>query len=105
MNGSLDWERVSELFEGALAVPPEELGAWLDRECGEDATLRNELESLLRRSSDSEGFLDRLKAAVVGPLADGAIEGTAPRLPTGMRLIRMCSRCSIPVRWRAFSST
>ena len=36
------WQRVRELFERALEGEPPDLGAWLDREAGDDAVVRAE---------------------------------------------------------------
>src|SRR3569832_2284344 len=47
------WRRVEELFLAALDVPPEKRTAFLDRECGSDAELRAEAESLL--AADESG--------------------------------------------------
>jgi serine/threonine protein kinase len=41
------WRRVEELFLAALDIPREQRAAFLDRECGADAALRQETESLL----------------------------------------------------------
>lgn len=57
------WERISELFETALALPLPERTAYLEARCeGDDAAL-SEVESLLR-SAEREGPLDRLKRQI-----------------------------------------
>lgn len=57
---AISWERISELFEAALALPPAERTAYLKARCPEDEAARAEIESLLR-FADREGPLDRLK--------------------------------------------
>jgi len=41
------WKKVESLFESALERDPRERADFLDRECGGDASLRQEVESLL----------------------------------------------------------
>src|SRR5262249_31223386 len=56
-------ERVWALFDGAVELPPGEREAFLDAACGDDASLRAEVESLLAHDSgvsegeDEETFL------------------------------------------------
>ncbi len=45
--GAARWDRMEQLFYAALALPAAERTPFLDRECGEDAALRAEVESLL----------------------------------------------------------
>jgi len=55
------WERVGALFEEVAELSPEQRAAHLDRLCGDDASLRVEVESLLdARERAGTGFLDRL---------------------------------------------
>jgi predicted Ser/Thr protein kinase len=51
------WQRVRDLFERALESEPPDLGAWLDREAGDDAAVRAEAASLLRHHSAAGSFL------------------------------------------------
>ena len=44
---ALRWQRVEELFAGALALPPGDRGEFLNGACSDDLELRRELESLL----------------------------------------------------------
>jgi eukaryotic-like serine/threonine-protein kinase len=51
--------RCDALVERALTLPPAARGAFLDRACGEDRSLRSEVERLLARDGDGAGaFLD-----------------------------------------------
>lgn len=52
------WKRVEELLGPALTLEPIARRDYLDRECGDDATLRAEVESLLA-AHDRSGPLDR----------------------------------------------
>lgn len=51
------YKRIGELFDGALALPPEQRTAWLKEVCGEDATLRSEVEELLANHAKPQEFL------------------------------------------------
>jgi len=42
-----DWDRLQRLFEAALKLSETERDAFLDRECGDDASLRQKIEALL----------------------------------------------------------
>ncbi|MFO0973784.1 MAG: serine/threonine-protein kinase [Phycisphaerae bacterium] len=50
-------ERIQEVLARAADAPPDQLGALLDRECGDDAAMRAEVESLLRSLSLAGRFL------------------------------------------------
>jgi tetratricopeptide (TPR) repeat protein len=50
-------QRVRELFDSALDLPPQQRGAYLDEACGSDAVLREKLDALLARDRD-DGFLE-----------------------------------------------
>ena len=64
----VDWDRVREAFERALAVGPAERAAVLTEMCGSDAGLRSEVESLLRSDAEAAGFMNRsLAESVAGP--------------------------------------
>lgn len=52
------WARVKDLFQEALSVEPESRVGLLDRECGEDVALREEVESLLAAHEDSSVSLE-----------------------------------------------
>ena len=53
-----DSERDVAIFTEALKVPAQERGAFLDRECGSDTTLRRKLEGLLRAHDRLGNFLE-----------------------------------------------
>src|SRR5262245_2586612 len=52
------WARVREIFQIALERDVAEWPALLTEACGEDAALRDEVESLLAAHRAAEGFLD-----------------------------------------------
>jgi predicted Ser/Thr protein kinase len=65
------WQRVQAVFHAALERKPENLDAFLDRECAGDADLRAEVTDLLK--SYKQGFLSppATTAASVGMVTDG----------------------------------
>jgi serine/threonine protein kinase len=54
------------LFDAALALPSEQRAAYLDKECGPDAALRQRVAALLKAYGQSDGFLEGRPAAT-GP--------------------------------------
>ena len=76
MQTEQNWERIKELFGGALELDPNQRAAYLDEACGEDVSLRDELESLLREHDSSTSLLQQplqpiplpeLKTGSIGP--------------------------------------
>jgi eukaryotic-like serine/threonine-protein kinase len=67
------WERIKATFEAVLASPVAERPAILDRECGDDAELRSEVESLLDARTQAAvrtgGAAHALAAAAAGSAA------------------------------------
>jgi serine/threonine protein kinase len=76
---AVDPRRVKELFVALLDLPdPQARQAFLQRECGADAELRQRLEALLKAHEHPDSVLDRPLAAVGGPLDAGATGSQAP---------------------------
>ena len=51
-----DWERVKRVFQSALERSPDTRPSFLDKTCGDDAALREEVESLLRAHEQAGSF-------------------------------------------------
>ena len=70
------WDDVFAIFDAALATSGGERDALLVRECGGNARLRDEVESLLAANRDAQGFLSgglvRATSASGGPATAGA---------------------------------
>src|SRR3974377_314216 len=64
--GSDHWRKLEELFYGALDLEPSERPAFLDRSCGSDSELRQEVEILLNSSDRTWGFFQRPLRAIAG---------------------------------------
>ncbi|HUF23367.1 MAG TPA: protein kinase [Vicinamibacterales bacterium] len=78
-----DWPRVKTLFLEAIEIEEDRRGAWLDRACAGDATLRTELDSLLASDRDAGSFGETPAAVMCGPALLAAF---ARRLAPGSRL-------------------
>src|SRR5882724_9971315 len=52
------WKRVEELFQAAMAQPPEKRLEFLDHACGGDPLLRKEVQSLLEVTPAAGSFLE-----------------------------------------------
>lgn len=51
------WKRITEVFQSALEFDPDKRGEFLSKACGEDATLRREVESLLQADEGAGDFI------------------------------------------------
>jgi TolB-like protein/predicted Ser/Thr protein kinase len=61
-----DWrEHLGDVFERALARPPDRRAAFVAEACGDDDALRDEVMSLLAAHAAAPGYLDRLSEAVL----------------------------------------
>jgi eukaryotic-like serine/threonine-protein kinase len=58
MKSSERWARLQQVLDGALELPPADVAAYLDRECGDDSELRVEAERLIESCTRAEGFLE-----------------------------------------------
>ena len=66
------WQRLQAVLDGALDLPPADVSAYLDRECGGDRTLREDAERMLASCGAAAGFLEepprRLTAELLAEL-------------------------------------
>jgi len=64
------WAYLESMLERVLALEPADRQAFLDRECGDDAALRKELEALLSADEQAQNFLEKpLLASVAEAIA------------------------------------
>jgi hypothetical protein len=76
-----DWEHVQEIFLEAADFHPSDRAAYLDSACASNASLRLEVESLLRADAGAEANLDaviRTEAADLLEEASLSAPGWAP---------------------------
>jgi Tol biopolymer transport system component len=76
------WRHIERLYHSALERSSHEREAFLARECGGDAGLQREVQSLLSRASTAANFMDAPAAAIAADLVSHA----AVPVLTGMRL-------------------
>ena len=76
------WQRVKEIFQGALERHAADRVSFLDRECGAQADVREEVESLLRSYEVAGSFME---SPAVAQAAD-ALAGAEQRLTPGQRV-------------------
>jgi len=69
------WGDVQRVLEGALQREDAEVGGWLDRECGSDHALREEVEELLQSCARAGAFLEEPPAGLAAALLE---ENPAP---------------------------
>jgi Tol biopolymer transport system component len=72
------WHRIEEIFHGAVDLAPGARSAFLDEACGEDQSLRREVESLLAHESEDGGtFADSPKVIahyrISGKIGEGGM--------------------------------
>ena len=51
------WQQIEKLFHAALELKGQERSAFLEEACGNDESLRREVESLLGQKEKPEGFM------------------------------------------------
>ena len=76
---SQSWQQVWEIFEQAIARPPDERPVFLDEACGDDSQLRRAVEGMLAADQETESFLDRPLGQGGGRPAPAATGGILPR--------------------------
>ena len=96
------WQKIEEIFEIAVELPPGEREAYLQRTCGDDAELRREIEQLLSADEQAEEFIEEplLGSHTLANFLDekvGDIENSVPphflgRRVGAYRLIRELGR-------------
>jgi eukaryotic-like serine/threonine-protein kinase len=74
--GSDRWATLERLYHAAVARAPAARAAFLEEACAGDATLRSELESLLRFADAAETFIDEPAAAMMAAVVPGAVESS-----------------------------
>ncbi|MBA3694392.1 MAG: serine/threonine protein kinase, partial [Acidobacteria bacterium] len=65
------WQKAKDLFEAARQCPPDKRRRFLDENCGGDADVRREVESLLATSDDAASFLEQPAVGEVAEIIAG----------------------------------
>jgi len=72
------WQRIKAIFHSAQECPPAERAGFLNQACGDDESIRQEVESLLAADETNEGFLGTpAYELMAGVLADEKAEFAA----------------------------
>ncbi|MGI8890899.1 MAG: protein kinase domain-containing protein [Chthoniobacterales bacterium] len=61
-----EYDRLQEIFLAAVDLPKKEQSVYLESECGDDARLREEVESLIAADSQTDGFTEQIDSAIPG---------------------------------------
>jgi TolB-like protein/lipoprotein NlpI len=83
------YSKIGELFHAALELNAHEREAFLERECAGDASLRRELESLIRSHSDGGGVIDEPAMAVAAELLSGDEQVVGQKLAGRYRVLSL----------------
>lgn len=98
------WNRVEEIFQGALERPSSERGDYAARACGGDKELLSEIESLLASDADSDKTLRLLVESGVRKLGEPASSPDVGLRIGPYRLVRELDRGGMGVVWLAVRS-
>lgn len=82
------WARIEQLCADALDLPPDERAAFLDRQCGHEASVRAEVESLLGAAARDPDYLARPLLSPRDLLVDGTPDPVLPDSIGPYRVIR-----------------
>lgn len=82
------WQQVSGIFKSALALEPEERPAYVAAQCGQDESLRRDVERLIEshQQADDNNFIDLPAAAEAGPLLFSETSESKDRLEKEQRI-------------------
>ena len=85
-----NWKRVKQIFEAGLDCPKDERQSFLDRECGQDASLRQAVEELLASDEQTAEFLNPPSRGAAMSLLTGMLEDDTaePRQLGKYRLVK-----------------
>src|SRR5688500_14469379 len=85
------WQRIKEIFHSAQERPPAERSAFLNEVCGDDASVREEVEALLLADAGNENFL----TSPAYEFAAGMLASEASEFAAGQKVGRYEILCSL----------
>ena len=83
------WPRIKEIFNSAQDRPPDERSVFLNEVCGDDPSVREEVEALLLADADNDDFL----SSPAYEFAAGMLAGEASEFLAGHRIGRFEIQC------------
>ena len=100
----MDRQRVSDLFEQAIEIAPQDRARWLDENCGDDAALRAELERLLRADAKAAQFMETPPPLVAHAVAATTTTSAPVEMPQAFgvwRVLRSLGEGGMGTVWLA----
>jgi eukaryotic-like serine/threonine-protein kinase len=85
------WQRIKEIFHSAQERPPAERSDFLNEVCGDDTSIREEVEALLTADAGNENFL----TSPAFEFAAGMLSGEGTEFAAGERVGRYEILCSL----------
>lgn len=71
------WQRLQELFAGASDLEDVDRDQFLEQQCGEDLSLRRQVESLLLHDQHGSVSIGEAVAGAIASVSDGSLDGTS----------------------------
>src|SRR5436190_17214158 len=79
------WQRIKAIFDSAQACAPAERASFLEKACGDEDSVRREVESLLAADASNEDFLGApAYEFAAGMLAEGEAEFAPGQIGSGL---------------------
>jgi eukaryotic-like serine/threonine-protein kinase len=85
------WQRIKEIFNSAQDRPPAERSEFLNEVCGDDPSVREEVEALLTADAANDDFL----SSPAYEFAAGMLAGEASEFLAGQKIGRFEIQCSL----------
>ena len=87
------WQQINEALDGALDLPPSERAAYLDAHCGDHATLRRKVATLVAAYEQAQSFLEEPLGQYAAPVMPAPGEDLLEGKRVGpYRLLRRIAR-------------
>jgi len=85
------WKRIKEIFHSAQELDPAERSDYLDQACGDNPSIREEVEALLTADAENEDFL----SAPAYEFAASILAGEENEFSSGQKIGRYTILCPL----------